>query len=51
MSSKNYSILNNEHNWKDLCLWLENQHTCTSNNHNQIKGDPIFNPIFTNVSS
>lgn len=29
---------------------LRNQQTCTSNNRNEIKGSPIPNPIFVEVS-
>ena len=41
-----YSTVNNKHNREDLCSYLRNQQTCTSNNHNYIKGGPIFNPFF-----
>jgi hypothetical protein len=37
-----YSTLNNEHKWEDLCIQVRNQQTYTSNNHNKIKGGPIF---------
>ena len=30
----NYSLLNNEHNWEDLCIWLRNQQTQISDIHN-----------------
>ena len=38
----NYSTLNIEHNWEDLCIMLRNQQTCTSDNHNYIMGGPNF---------
>ena len=47
----NYSTLNSEHNWEDLCVQSKNQQTYPSDNHNQIGVDPIFNPIFIDVSS
>ena len=31
-NSNNYSTLNSEHNWEDLCIHLRNQQTHTSNN-------------------
>ena len=42
----NYSKLSSEHNWEDLCVQLRNRQTCTSDNHNLIRGGPIFNPVF-----
>jgi hypothetical protein len=47
----NYSTLNSEHNWQDLCIRLKSQSMCTFSNHNQIRGSPIFNPIFADASS
>ena len=47
----NYSTPNSEHNWEDLCIQLRNQQTSTSENHNLIKGGPIFNPIFAEAPS
>ena len=29
----NYSTLNSEHNWEDLCIEFRNQQTCTSDNY------------------
>ena len=29
----NYSTLDNERNWEDLCFQLRNQQTCASDNH------------------
>jgi hypothetical protein len=37
----NYSTLNSEHNWEDLCIQLSNQQTRAPDNHNQIKESPI----------
>ena len=45
-SSNRYSTLNIEHNWEDPCTRLKNPHTHTSDNHNRIKGDSIFNAFF-----
>ena len=50
-NTNNYSTLNNEHNWEDLRVYLRNQQTCTSNNYNYMRGGPISNPIFADVSS
>ena len=30
----NYSTLNSENNWEDLCIQLRNQQTCTLDDHN-----------------
>ena len=46
-----YSTLDSEHNWEDQCMKLKNQQTRTYDNHNEIRGGPIFNPVFANVSS
>ena len=48
MSSKfiNHSTLNSEYNLEDLCIQLRYQQTCTYDDHNYIKGGPIFTPIF-----
>ena len=34
----NYYTLSNEYNWEVLCIRLRNQQTCTSYNHNSIRG-------------
>ena len=47
----NYSTLNNEHDSEDLRIQLRNQQTCTSNNHNWIRGGSIVNMTFANASS
>ena len=47
----NYSTLDNEHNWEDLCIQLRNQHTCTSNNHKLNQGRSDFQFDFCKVSS
>ena len=45
----NYCTFNGEHNWEDLCNQLRIQKTYTPDNHNYIKGGPIFNPTFADV--
>jgi hypothetical protein len=40
-----HSTLNSKHNCEVLCIQLKNQQTCTSDNHNKIRGGPIFNPF------
>ena len=47
----NFSTLNSEHNWEDLCICSKYQQTCTSHSHNYIRGGPNFNPIFVDASS
>jgi hypothetical protein len=47
----NYSTLNSDHNWKDLCIHLRDQQTCTSSLHNQIRGGLIFNLVLVDVPS
>ena len=47
----NYSTLNNEHNWEDVCIQLKNQQAFVSNSHNHSKEGPIFNHGFAYVSS
>ena len=37
-----FNTLNTGHNWEDLILHSRNQETRTSNNHNEIRGGPIF---------
>jgi hypothetical protein len=44
-----YSTLDSENNWEDLCIQLRNQQTCTSGNHNYIKGALMFSPVFVDV--
>ena len=34
----------------DLSSYLRSQHTCTSDNHNQIKGGSIFDTNFVDIS-
>ena len=46
----NHFRLSSQHNWEDLSIQLNNQHTCTFDDHNRIKGDPILNPIFGDAS-
>ena len=46
----NYSTLNSDDNWKDLCIHSRNQQTCTSSRHNYIRGNLIFDLVFVDVS-
>ena len=46
----NHSTLNSEHTQEDFCTQLRNQQTCTSLNHNQIKGGPILSPLRVDAS-
>jgi hypothetical protein len=45
-----YSTMFSEHNWEDLGIKLGNQQIGTPDNHNQIRGGPVLNPIFANSS-
>ena len=40
-----HSTLNSKHIKEDPCIHLRNLQTHISDNQNQIKGGPIFNPI------
>ena len=51
IDKKNYSALNSEHSWEDLCIQLRNQQACTSDNQQWIRVSPIANLIFADVSS
>ena len=46
----NYSTLNINHDWEGLFIQLRNQQTCTSINHNSVKGGLIFTLVFADVS-
>ena len=41
----NLSTFSSEHNWEGLRIQLNNQRTCTSNNHNLIGGGQFFNMV------
>ena len=42
-NSINYSALNRDHNWEDLCIQiLRNRQTSTYVDHNPKRGGPIF---------
>ena len=45
-SNSNYSTLDRERSWEDLCIQLRNQQTYTFDNHNLVRGGPILNPVF-----
>jgi hypothetical protein len=42
---------NSEHDWEDLCIQLNNQQRCTTDNLNQVMGGPISNLVFGDASS
>lgn len=50
----NYSALNSECHWEDLCSYLGDQQTLASDNHNKSRGGrsgPILNLVFIDVLS
>ena len=47
----NYAALNNEYNWKDLCIQLKKWYTYTYDNITRFRKSPIFNPIGFYASS
>jgi hypothetical protein len=48
-NTNNYSTLDIDHDWEGLSIQLRKQQTCTSINHNSIKGGLIFTPVFEGV--
>ena len=42
----NYSPLNSEDNWDDLCIQVRNRQTCTSDYQNDMGGGSVFSMVF-----